>query len=88
LESLNNKIRSDIQSEAQSNNLKKHDDELDNIENDVEKIEIAESFPELNAANNAENNERDNKDTERSKSPKPLTTQGYLDLKFYHSRLW
>jgi len=55
----------------------------------VEKIEIAESVPQLKAANPAENNEHSNDtDTDRSKSPNPLTAQGFYDLKFYHSRLW
>lgn len=90
-EILDKKITEDIKSEVQPEEAeKKSKDELDNIENDVEKIEIAKSVPQSQAANSSTKdsvNGSDDSDS-RSKSPNPLTAQGFFDLKFYHSRLW
>lgn len=53
----------------------------------IAKLQIVDNNVELNGANLHE--EVDNGDeTDRSKSPNPLTAQGFVDLKFYHSRLW
>lgn len=62
-------------------------DELNNIENDIEKIEISADLTERRPSHH-ENDENDDADSERNKSPNALTAQGFFDLKFYHSRLW
>lgn len=84
-----NPNESGIKSDETAKNIEdKSNDDLDNIENDVEKVEITENMADV-TNHNGQNKGDKNEDPESGrKTPSNLTAQGYFDLKFYHSRLW